>query len=301
MLPYKPRDWLRLLLRIRGSFARGVPLRILAFGAIAAVVTEIDRRGVTLHLPAGVHEAGGAVIALVLAFRVNTGYNRFWEGRTLWGAIVNASRNLNRIVYRHAAQSPDDARTFAVWVVTFAHAARRRLRGEAQCPEIEYLLGPEQYASLTGLGSPPLVAASELSRRIQALLARGAIDAKFAVQAEAEVNVLVNSLGGCERILKTPTPLGLVLLIERLIALYLSTLPFNLLGRVEVFTPLITMLIAYPILMIDALGAEFDEPFGHDANDLPLTRICTTIERDLLGSEPPAEMVFAGAATTAED
>lgn len=301
MLLYTPRHWLRLLLRFRGSFVRGVPLRLFAFGTIAVVATELDRRGVTLHLPAGVHEAGGAVIALIFAFRVNTGYNRFWEGRGLWGAIVNASRNLDRLVLHHASQTPEEQRRFSVWVVSFAHATRRRLRGEATCPEIERLLGAEQYAVLTGPASPPLVAASELSRWLQQLLSRGAIDAKFAVQAEAEVNVLVNSLGGCERILKTPTPLGLVLLVERLIALYLSTLPFMLLGRVELFTPLVTLLIAYPILMIDALGAEFDDPFGHDANDLPLTRICTTIERDLLGSEPPPEMVFAGNAHGAED
>jgi len=103
-------------------------------------------------------------------------------------------------------------------------------------------------------------------------------------RVEEEVMALVNSLGGCERIRKTPTPLGYVLLLRRMVALYLATLPLCLVAEIGLLTPLVTMIIAYAVLMIEGIGQELDNPFGHDPNDLALSRVCDTIERDLLGS-----------------
>jgi putative membrane protein len=102
--------------------------------------------------------------------------------------------------------------------------------------------------------------------------------------AEAYVGALVDYLGGCERIAKTPTPVGYVLLLERCIAFYVATLPLALIEAVGIFTPVVTMMVAYLVLMIEGLGRELDCPFDHDPNDLPLSRICITIENDLLGS-----------------
>lgn len=282
MIPYSPRGgWLRLLVAPHGSFVRGVPLRVLVFGAIALAAWVIDRRVQRIHIPLGFHEIMGAVIALILAFRTNTAYARFWEGRTLWGAIVNASRNLARIVQRHASQEADEAKAFNAWIVAFAHVTRRWLRSQREWPEVGALLPPEAFAALTSAEHPPLYAAHELSRRLAALVQARAIDPLMAHHAEGELMALVNCLGGCERIWKTPTPLGYVLLSQRLIALALASLPFAILGRLGGLTPLVTMMVAYPILMIEGLGSELDDPFGHDANDLPLSRICATIEADL--------------------
>lgn len=292
MLRYLPRHWLRLLFQSRGSFAQGVPLRVAAFAAIAAAITALDRYGVRVHLPAGVHESGAAVIALILAFRVNTGYNRFWEARALWGQTVNTCRNLSRLVRAYAEVDEAAATRYATQIVAFAHAMRRHLRGETDAPEIARLLDDESFAALAAAPHRPVHAAAELSRRLADMVRARALRRKYGVEAELLVAALVNTLGGCERIRKTPTPLGLVLLMERFIAIYLATLPFMLLERVELLTPLVTALLAYPILMIDALGAELDDPFGHAANSLPLSRICATIEHDLLGVATPAELLF---------
>ena len=99
--------------------------------------------------------------------------------------------------------------------------------------------------------------------------------------AEEQVVKLIDCLGGCERISKTPTPLGYVLLIQRLAAMFLATLPFALVARVGMATPFIVVIVAYPLLMIEALGSELDDPFGYDANDLALNQICATIQSDL--------------------
>lgn len=293
MIPYSSRSWLRLLVTARGTFSRGVVLRVAFFGLVAIGVVVLDELGVRVHLPAGVHETSAAVVALILAFRTNTGYGRFWEGRSLWGAMVNASRNVVQIAKSHVQTEADDLRRFTTWIVVFAWVTRRRLRGERSWPEIERLLDPVDFAALTEAPHPSLFA----SRRASGMLARWIreerLNQMIAADAQRLVSSLVDSLGGCEKIAKTPTPLGHVLLMERFIALYLATLPFMLVTRIELLTPLATVLIAYPILLLDALGSSLDDPFGHDASHLPLTRICLTIEKDLLGSAPPPEIVFA--------
>jgi putative membrane protein len=287
MIPYARRGWFWFLAAPHGAFVKGVPLRVLAFGVIAALAWAGNRYLFNLRLPVGPHEVGGAIIALILAFRTNTAYNRFWEGRTLWGSIVNSCRNLTRIAAHHSAQDGIESRSLATWTVVFAHATRRWLRGETEWPEIQALLPQDAYEALARASHPPLHAADELSRQLAALARRGGLHPMMAATAEGEIVALVNCLGGCERIRKTPTPLGYVVLSQRLIAVVLASLPFALIDRVGVFTPLVTMAVAYPILLIEGLGSELDNPFGHDVNDLPLTRICKTIEENLLAAEQP--------------
>jgi putative membrane protein len=289
--PSARRNRPRFLSFSRGALPSGLLRPVLIFGVIGATALFAEHIGLRLHFPAGAFEVAGAIIALALTFRYNTAYNRFWEGRTLWGAIVNASRNLARLLARYPTRNPDAARGDAAWIVAFAHATRRTLREQHVYPELEGVLAPEEIEALRTATHPALYAADQLSRRIAALQSEARLDPMLAALAEREVEDLVNNLGGCERIHKTPTPRGFVLLIQWLLLVYLASLPFVLVGRVGLATPLLTMIVSYPILLIEALGAELDDPFGHGANHLPLARICSTIQKDLLGFAPPPERV----------
>jgi putative membrane protein len=295
VLSYAKTDWLHMLVSPRGSFAPGLMRRVLVFGLIATALWIAHRFNDRVVLNIGLYEISGAVIALILAFRTNTSYNRFWEGRTLWGSIVNASRNLGRVARCHAAIDVGEAREFVTWVVVFAHAARRSLREEPERPEIDKLLPEAERAAMAAHPSPPLYASEKISSLLAGYARRGALDAPMVARVEEEVMVLVNSLGGCERIRKTPTPLGYVLLLRRMVALYIATLPLSLVEEVGFLTPLVTMMVAYAVLMIEGIGQELDNPFGHDPNDLALSRVCDTIERDLLGSSS-LDLVLASTA-----
>lgn len=208
---------------------------------------------------------------------------------------------MSRIVGSHAKVDPHAAREFAVWVVVFAHATRRSLRGEPERPEIDRLLAEETAVPIAAHPNPPQLAAAQLSNRVAAMARTGALDPMMAARAEEEICALVNLLGGCERIRKTPTPLGYVLLLRRCVALYLATLPLAMVRELGVLTPVVTMMVAYSVLMIEALGQELDDPFGHDPNDLPLSRICDTIEKDLLGSSSLELVLSSTAAFPYED
>jgi putative membrane protein len=284
MIPYDRVAWFRLLVSAHGTLARGVFAKVVGFGAIAVIIWAVDRLiAIPLRLPVGFHEVAGIVIGLILAFRTNTGYARFWEGRTLWGGIVNASRNLARIVVRHGGLDEGEAREFNAWIVAFAHATRCRLRGLEEVKEAEKLLPPDDYQRLRAAPHPALFCAEELSRRIADLSTRQALDPIMAGVAERQLAALVNCLGGCERIARTPTPLAYVLLMQRAAVLYLGSLPMGLLSRLDWLTPVVTMAVAYLVLMIETIGNELDDPFGNDPSDIPLDRICATIAFDLLG------------------
>lgn len=280
-------SWLRTLAAPHGSLSSGVFFRVVAFGTIAGAVSLANRYGVHLALSIGYHEIAGAVIALSLAFRTNTGYARFWEGRTLWGALVNASRNLARTVDVHARPDSDEMKQFARWIVVYAHTTRRSLRDQLQDEEIAALITPLELETLRAQTHRPLAAAVELSRQLRDLAEKHAMNPFMVVQAESLIANLVDYLGGCERIRRTPTPYGFVLLVRRCIVLFLASLPLALVDSLGMLSVLITMAVAYPVLMIEAVANELDDPFGHDANDLPLSRICATIEKNLLGTEPP--------------
>lgn len=284
MIPYERGAWFRLLFSHRGGLARGVPTRVLIFGAIALAIWVVDRFfAVPLRLPIGFHEVAGIVIGLILAFRTNTAYARFWEGRTLWGGIVNASRNLARIVRHHAGLDADESRDFNAWIVVFAHATRCRLRGLEDVPEAEAFLSPDDYPRLRAAPHPALFCTEELSQCINNLVDRRALDPLLAGVAERQLATLVDCLGGCERISRTPTPLPYILLMQRSAVLYLGSLPMGLLSRLDWLTPVVTMAVAYLVLMIETVGNELDDPFGTDPPDIPLDRICATIAFDLLG------------------
>lgn len=286
MLPNLPQSWLRTLVTPRGSLSRGVPGRTLIFGLIAGAVWSAQLRGYKVELPLGLHEVAGFLIALILAFRTNTAYNRFWEGRTLWGGIVNASRNLTRAVSVHGGLTADEAHAFATWVVAFAHSARRALRGQTEAPEIARLMSEDAYEQFTAARHRPLYVAGRVSALIVGYAREGRLNPLMQAHSEAQLSALIDCLGGAERIERTPTPAGYILLLERAIFFYLATLPFAIVDPLGGYTILVAMMVSYLVLMIEALGRELDNPFGHEPNDLPLSRICTKIEFDLLGSSP---------------
>jgi putative membrane protein len=279
MLTYRHQTWLRILFRGQGTFVRGVPQRVLTFGVVAFAVTLADLYWSTrVEMPVGLHELGGAVLALILAFRTNMAYSRFWEARTVWGSLVNASRNLARVLDRF---SMGQGRPIIPWIAVFAHTLRTRLRDEPLDADLAEFISPLDVEWLERSPHPVLASADALSSGISWLQQRHHLEPLMAQRAEALVGEMVACLGGCERIRNTPTPLGYVLLVERLVAIYLLSLPFSLVARAGWTTPMLAMAISYPILMLDALAIELDDPFGHDPNDLPLNQITDVISRDV--------------------
>jgi len=269
---------------IQGSAMPMILLRILVFGAFALLVTAAHHhRTFGLHSNVGPHEVAGAALGLLLVLRTNAGYERWWEGRKLWGGIVNQSRNL---AITGLAFGPDDRNwreQFVRWTAAFPHAVRLGLRDQRHSTSLISLLGREPAERVFATHHMPNAISMHLARLLREAYEKMGMSQFAFIKAEEQRAVLIDHLGACERIRSSPLPLAYRIEIRRFILLFLLTFPFAILEDAGWLTPLATMLIAAPILALDKIGTELQFPFSSTSlNHLPLDQLCLKIETDVL-------------------
>lgn len=270
----------------RGAASGRVLPTAIAFGAFATVVYLAYVLGpANLAIEVGPHEVGGVLLSLLLVTRGNAGYDRWWEARKLWGGIVNQSRNLALAALAHGPADKRWREQVVRWTIAFAYAAKARLRGETRIPELSHVLGDDETARVQAAEHPPAYVALQIDRLLRDACERGGMDRFAFLQAQRERSALIDHLGGCERIRGAPLPIVYSITIRRFIVVYLVTLPFALLHKFEEewLAPLVTFLIAYPVLALDQIGLELQRPFNtRSLNHLPLDELCRTIENNLM-------------------
>ncbi len=302
MVDYDPHEWRSHLLDIRGSMVREISYRVLlcvAWSAIVASVQEYCRRelDVSLAVPPIAHALIGVFLSLLLVFRTNSSYERFWEGRKQWGSIVNESRNLGRLASVVLASDPDLARRMIGWTIAFSYATMHHLRGKKTLGSAADNLRGEDLTAALEENHLPLVVARRITEQIIEARRRGLVSDYVMTALDQNVQQLVDYMGACERIHKTPMPFAYMVHQRRAVIFYCFTLPFALLDPFGWWTILVTLLIAYTLYGIEEIGVEIEDPFGEDDNDLPLERFCATIElnlREMMNTLP-------GESTTAKD
>jgi putative membrane protein len=285
----KPERFWTEICPFRASVTPYVLRRTLVFGLIAFVVTLVEKlpHFPPVAIPLAPYEVLGVALGALLVLRTNAGYDRWWEARKLWGGIVNQTRNLAVEALAHGPDDPEWQRRVVTWTAAFAHACRRSLRSQRQLPELAPLVGKVKAERLASVEHMPTAVALLLSQILREGAERG-MDRFAFLRAEEERCLLIDHLGGCERILKTPIPPAYSILIRQFIFIFLVTLPFGLLLKVDWLTPLVTMFVAFPILALDEIGVELQNPFStRRLNHLPLDSICETIERNLMALLPP--------------
>lgn len=288
---------------IRGSVAPRVLLDVLGFGVLTIVIVLaiqvlqklLDK---SLSVPVGPFEAAGTVLGLLLVLRVNTGYSRWWEARVLWGGIVNQTRNLAIAGLAYGPRDPRWRSRFVRWIAVFPHVCRRSLREQRHFPELERLLSEESRDWISKAEHMPDAVSSEIAMLLHEARRLG-MDGFAFQKCEEQRASLVDHLGGCERILKTPLARSGAIQVRQFIFLLLITLPIGLMQAFELdstdpnfnmynfnqvwIVSLYVMLLAYPLLSLDRIGMELQNPFStHRIDFLPLDSICTSIERNVL-------------------
>jgi putative membrane protein len=256
--------------------------RVLACVLWAALVVSTHHLYGEVAVSPTVHTLVGAALALLLVFRTNSSYDRFWEGRRHWWSIINESRNLGRsaLVYVQKG-APDLARRIGLWTMAFAHAVANRLRdGDGLGPAGDLLPADETRAALAA-GNTPLTAASRITEALTQARDRGVISDYVMAEIDRNVQQLIDYYGGCERIRNTPLPFVYVVHLRRALSLYCFSLPFAIVDLYGWWTIFVTFLAAYVFFGIEEIGVEIENPFGYDANDLPLRQFCQTIDAEL--------------------
>ncbi len=279
------KQWFQELGRWQGSVIPAILPKVFLFMLMSLVVTGLYVRGLNLALPVKSGLIPSIVLGLLLVFRTNTAYDRFWEGRKLWGSLINNIRNLSRLIWVAVQEvRPQDRlekqQTLRL-LEAFAIAMKLHLRGEKVNPELARLMPTNFYETLQQINHPPLEIAFWISDYLQRQLNQQRLN-PYQLNAMFQLlDDMVDILGACERILKTPIPAAYAIHLKQLVFLYCLTLPFELVDQLVWFTSPLVGLVSFAIFGIEAIWAEIENPFGYDANDLPLEQICQTIQRNL--------------------
>ncbi len=245
------------------------------------LVTLFHNQGMAVSWPVLGGVVPSLVLGLLLVFRTNTSYERFWEGRKLWGTIVNTSRNLARQIWVSVETSRQSKEQALKLIVAFAIATKQHLRQHPYDPALRHLVSPAQLDKLLEMNSPPLEIALWLGDYLQVQQLKGRINPYQLQAMTKQLNDLVDALGGCERILKTPLPIAYSIHLKQLLVMYCLALPFQVVSELNWWTVPVVSLVAFAVFGVEEIGLEIENPFGCDTNDLPLNAICHTMERNI--------------------
>lgn len=281
----EPKSFFRTALTWTGSVTPRVLPRVAIAALYATLVVYIARLFPQFSISITPFEYSGAVLGLLLVLRMNSGIDRWWEARKIWGSIVNQSRNLGIIGYEYTPKKSETTAQFLRWVAAWPHVMRESLRKEKGLKETEALLGSEESNRIRSSQHMPTYMGVRLARLLKEMRSQGLDDFAFQ-RAERERAILIDDIGACERIRNTPMPFVLAIKTRRFILLFLLLLPLALVDRAAWLTPLVVALAAYPLFSLDEIGAELQNPFSpRNLSHLPLTAICSTIEANVLSIE----------------
>jgi ion channel-forming bestrophin family protein len=286
MITYDRNRWFNAVFSWRGTALRRAKWRVLAMTSYAFIIQLAHEIGVSLGgvkfrdffgLDPGQHAVLGGLLGFLIVFRMNASNIRFWEGRTAWGQIINACRNLVRVGVTYT----DRGRELAALVSGYVECLRHSLQGSQDMAEIEIHLTKELTQQVIRYGNPPTRVALAISAWIEREFREGQFNPQLVRHMEDQMASLVNCQGACERILKTPLPFAYVVMIKQLVVVYLLSLPFAVANISGWWAPLLMAIIALALFGIEEASVEIEDPFGRGENCLDMEEFTVRIARDV--------------------
>ncbi|WP_439698004.1 bestrophin family protein [Mucilaginibacter sp. AW1-7] len=277
MVYYNPKEWFSFIFKLnKADTLRELLPLIIAVSAYAGAVIYllID----FWHLPDSsllkkvsfVHQTVGFVLSLLLAFRINSAYDRWWEGRKVWGSLTNSSRNL--AIKLKFLIGEEEWAFFNYLIPLYARVLRNHLRDI-------YISEEQAFIVIDAEKHVPNQVASAIIGRIYELNKQGNITPEQLFSITTEITSFTDICGACERIRKTPIPFSYNVFIKKFIFTYIMTLPFTWAFEMKYLAIPIIGFVLFVFASIELLAEEIEDPFGYDANDLPLDNICENIQK----------------------
>lgn len=281
MVSYNTKDWFTFIFRFHKSdtFSKLLPL-MFAIGLYAGLVCYLEVEYWKLSQTSSVknitlmHGMLGFVISLLLVFRTNTAYDRWWEGRKLWGLLVNNSRNL-ALKLSAVLKDEADRNFFRKTIPDYAAILHLHLKDE----ETSKQLFDGLDLQIDHHKHKPNQVAQSLVWKVTELYAQGRITGDQLITMNAEVSSFTDICGACERIKNTPIPYSYSAFIKKFIFFYVMTLPFGYTFSLGYFTIPVVVFIFYVLASLELIAEEIEDPFGDDDNDLPTRKISENIRR----------------------
>lgn len=287
MITYDSRNWFKALALHRSdTFRKLVPLLILV-GLFTAGVRYLEVEYLHMsetsdvsNLPV-MHSLLGFAISMLLVFRTNTAYDRWWEGRKLWGQLVNVSRNLAvKVTVMVPHEQTSTREFFGRLIGMFPEELRRHLQLEKTRLELDDKPHPE-IPDLDRSKHVPSQVISLMQQRIQRMYHEKAITGDQLIVLNTEMVQFLDICGACERIKNTPIPYSYSSFIKKFIVIYVLTLPFGFVFSLGYLAIPVVMFIFYVLASLELIAEEIEDPFGTDTNDLPMARLGTMIKKNV--------------------
>jgi len=277
MIIYKRQDWLPAIWHFHtGPTAKGLLKRVALVGVYVTVITVAELNYIDLRIkdtPSSFLQAMGILLSLLLIFRTNTAYDRFYEGRIAWGTLINNCRNL--AIFFNAILDREDNENrlfFAKTISNFPFALKNHLRDMPGLDELDVTEEGERR-DLSNFDHVPAGVSNQLWVKTEALYRQGNISESQHINLNQHLTSLMDVCGICERIKSTPIPFSYTLFIKLFILLYVGVLPFTVIEVYGYLTIPAVMLTSYILVGLELIGEEIEEPFGFGRNDLPLNQL----------------------------
>lgn len=226
-----------------------------------------------------IHSLLGFVLSLLLVFRTNTAYDRWWEGRKLWGKLVNDSRNFVIKINSILPENDVKNRTqIAKYLRFFPHFLASHLSKEST-----RLVLDEDFSDLQKelQHHPPAELVFLLTKKLYQLKKENKISDTEMLFLDTQLSGFLDVCGGCERIKNTPIPYSYSSFIKKFIVFYVMALPVANVVNLGCFMIPITMFVYYVLMSLELIAEEIEDPFNNDENDIPMEAISQNIERSI--------------------
>lgn len=283
MISYNTKDWFTFIFKFHkaDTFRQLFPL-LLSIGLYTGLIAYLELEHFNLaenhnlkNIPI-MHGMLGFVISLLLVFRTNTAYDRWWEGRKLWGALVNNSRNL-AIKLNALLEDKEDKAFFKKAIPNFAHVLNLHLKEEHISQELfdafEMTVVHEKHK--------PNQLVKLITTKIVDLKKQRKLTHEELLFINQELSSFLDICGACERIKNTPIPFSYSVFLKKFIFFYVMTLPFGYVFSLGYYTIPVVIFIFYVLASLELIAEEIEEPFGYDENDLPTERIAENIKKNI--------------------
>ena len=254
---------------------------VMAFTALIAVIEIYFLHLNTSGLNVTIFSLLGVVLSILLSFRTTTAYDRWWEGRKLWGDLVNNCRNM--AVYIHSSfPAEDDAvrEYLAIRISNFCIVLKEHLRNSVEMKEL-ISVSDEEIEVYRSKSHLPNFIAYEIIQCVQRVFNAGGISATDHLNIKDHTSTLLNITGACERIRKTPIPFSYNVYLKLFITVYTICLPFALIPLFGYWAILMVGFVFFAFIGLELMAEEIEEPFGLDCNDLPIGDIARTIKNNV--------------------
>lgn len=283
MVQYNPKDWITFIFRFHkaDTFRKLIPMMIFiglyayGVGYLEMEYWKLSQNDVLKNITI-MHNMLGFVISMLLVFRTNTAYDRWWEGRKLWGTLVNNSRSLAIKLSVYLSEESDRA-YFKKMIPGFASILNKHLKheetGKTLFEDFNFVIDQQKHR--------PLQVAKAMQQKIHELYVAGKISGDLVIVLNEEIKSFTEVCGACERIKNTPIPYSYSAFIKKFIFFYIMTLPFGYVFNLGYYVIPVVVFIFYVLASLELIAEEIEDPFGNDDNDIPTARLADNIKQQV--------------------